>query len=321
MRCVDSGGVGEYTSGMTNSEVASLNQRHGLPGVLTFEPFHGPFVVARIANAHATAEICLHGAHVTAYQPHGQAPVLWMSAHSQFEANAPIRGGIPICWPWFGKHPDDPAGKPFHGFARLAEWEVGATRALPDGATEIELELPPHPPLLAQWPERWELRLRVTVGKSLRVELTMRNAGSASVTHTIALHTYFTVGDVASVRVLGLEGCRYLDALATPPTVKTQTGAVTVGEEVDRAYLDTEADCVIEDPQLRRRIRISKSGSRSTVVWNPWIAKSARMPDFGDHEYPGMLCVETVNTATDARTLAPGATHCIAATILAEPMA
>ncbi|MCE9615575.1 MAG: D-hexose-6-phosphate mutarotase [Lentisphaerae bacterium] len=305
---------------MTTTQIDMLNARYGIPGALAFEGFHGAFVMARIRNEHATAEICLHGAHVMAYQPHGQAPVLWMSAHSKFEANAPIRGGIPICWPWFGKHPQDPDCMPFHGFARLADWSVCATRALADGSTQLDLQLPASAPLIAMWPEPWELRLQVTVGKTLRVALTMCNSGDVVATHATALHTYFTVGDVTAVRVLGLEGCRYLDTLTTPPAMKTQAGAVTVGEEVDRAYVDTEATCTIEDPSMGRRIRIAKEGSRSTVVWNPWIAKSARMPDFGDTEYPGMICVETVNTATDVRVVAPGATHCIAATISVEPL-
>lgn len=305
---------------MITTLLARLNARHGLPGQLTFEPLRNVFPALRIHNAHADALISLYGGHVMEYRPHGEAPVLWMSGKSRFEAGAPIRGGIPICWPWFGKHAEDPDQKPFHGFARLSLWDVADVQQLPDGSTRLDLQLPDTTPLFNLWPQPWELRLRVTVGATLRVELTTVNTGTAPVTHTIALHSYFTVRDVTAVRVLGLEGCRYLDTLATPPEERTQAGPVTIAAEVDRAYLDTEATCIIEDPKLRRRIRIAKTGSRSTVVWNPWIAKSARMPDFGDDEYPGMLCVETVNTATDARTLAPGDTHLLAAEIGVEPL-
>lgn len=297
----------------------ALNARFAIPGHLTFGPVQGGLVAAQVNNTHARATIALHGGHVMAFQPHGQAPVLWLSGKSRFEAGAPIRGGIPICWPWFGQHPSA-AQAPFHGFARLHAWEVTRTGMGTEGDTEIDLSLPEPPGVRTHWPHAWTLRLRIRVGAALRVELDMHNAGPAAMTCTTALHSYFTVSDIATVRVLGLDGCRYLDTVQTPPTEHVQAGPITFSAETDRPYFDTEADCVIEDPGLSRRLRIAKSGSRSTVVWNPWIAKSIRMPDFGDDEYHGMVCVETVNTGSDARTLPPGATHCIATRISVEPL-
>ncbi len=305
---------------MNTAQLDALNAQFALRDHLSFVPFRGGLVAAEIRNTHATATLALHGGHVVAFQPHGQAPVLWLSAKSRFEAGAPIRGGIPICWPWFGNHPRDPQA-PFHGFARLHPWEVVRTAIAEDDATEIELRLPEPPGAQDQWPHAWTLHLHVRVGADLRVALEMRNTGAKAMTCTTALHSYFTVRDVSVVRVLGLEGCRYIDTVPTPHTAHVQQGPITISAETDRPYLDTEAECIIEDPGLRRRIRIAKAGSRATVVWNPWIAKSKRMPDFGDEEYPGMLCVETVNTATDARTLSPGEAHRIAMQIAVEPLA
>lgn len=297
----------------------AMNARFGIPGHVSFAPIQGGLMAARVDNAHARATIALHGGHVVAFQPHGQAPVLWLSGKSRFETGAPIRGGIPICWPWFGNHPSDPKA-PFHGFARLQDWEVVQTAAAADGSTHLDLRLPEPPEAHAAWPHAWALQVHIEVGAALRVELQMQNTGADPMTCTTALHTYFSVSDIAAVRVSGLEGCRYLDTVQTPPTEHVQSGAITFNAETDRPYFDTEADCMIEDPGLSRRIRIAKSGSRSTVVWNPWIAKSSRMPDFGDDEYLGMLCVETVNTGCDARTLPPGTTHRIITRISVEPL-
>ena len=303
---------------MSAQNIRDLNERFAIPGCLTFEAITGGLPVARVRNAYASATVALHGAHVTAFQPHGQRPVLWMSARSRFEAGAPLRGGIPICWPWFGPHPHDPA-VPSHGFARISEWEVAGAEALDDGATRIELKLGDTAASHRLWPWAFDLRLRVRVAADLRVELTMRNTGDQTMTCSSALHSYFAVSDVTAVRVLGLQKCRFLDTVPTPPAEGIQDGPVTVGKETDLVYPDTEAECVLEDPGLARRIRIAKEGSRSTVVWNPWAAKAARMPDFGDDEYPGMLCIETANAETDTRQIAPGGQHRLAAVIRVEP--
>jgi len=242
-----------------------------------------------------------------------------MSKCSDFEVGLPIRGGIPICWPWFGAHPTDP-DKPSHGFARRQLWDVLGTAVADDGATSLRLALADCDDFRTMWPQPFTLELTVTVGTSLRVALTMQNNGTAPVTHTCALHSYFNVANVADVRVRGLAGCAFIDTVEPKPWKRhKQDGPVTFAKETDHVYVDTSVDCLIDDPGLQRTIRVAKQGSRSTVVWNPWITKSARMEDFGDDEYPGMLCVETTNAADDAVTLAPGAAHEIVTILSVEP--
>jgi D-hexose-6-phosphate mutarotase len=249
----------------------------------------------------AEAHVYLHGAHVLHYQPAGQQPVLWHSKESYFEANKPIRGGIPVCWPWFGAHASD-ATRPMHGFARLAEWtpvESGATAT----ATTVTLRLPASQGVNAI------AELTVILDTSLAVTLTSINTGDAAIPLSEALHSYFAVRDIRSASVTGLAGQPYIDKLPAERPILTQTGPVTFTAETDRVYTDSSLECVIIDPVMRRRIRISKQNSLSTVIWNPWITKAARMPDFGDNEYTEMLCVETANCDINAFTLPAGKTH------------
>ena len=268
-----------------------------------------------VDNKWATARISLQGANVTEYTPRGEKPVLWMSSQSYFETGKPIRGGVPICWPWFGAHPSDPA-MPAHGFARLCAWSVAGSRELPDGSSEVTLKLTPSdvPPQFRAQP--FLLRFIVTVGPRLTMALEITNTGEHPLEFSGALHTYFTISDIANVSVDGLDRVRSFNSLVGEEV--TQQGPITFSGEFDRVFLDTEDECVINDPGYSRRIRIAKSGSRSAIVWNPWIDKSKRMPDFGDDEYRTMLCVETANARDDRRTIAPGAAHTLKAIISKE---
>jgi D-hexose-6-phosphate mutarotase len=299
-------------------DLETLGRELALKDHVTFAPGPGELgPVARVANRHATASIALHGAHVTAFQPRGQQPVLWVSAKSAFRPAKAIRGGIPICWPWFADHPTDPT-KPAHGFVRTARWTVAGTEAAADGATRIRLALADDETTRALWPHRFELELAVTVGRSLDVTLAIRNTGDAAFTSGGALHSYFTVGDVTQVAIRGLDGRTYVDKVDRLAR-KVQHGVVRIAGETDRVYLDTTAECVIDDPVLRRRITVAKAGSRSTVVWNPWRAKAASMADFGDDEYPGMVCVETANAGDDVVAVPAGGRHVLRTTIGVEP--
>lgn len=296
--------------------LAALNERFAIPGELDFIEGPGGLPVASVRNAVAGAGICLLGGHVLSYQPHDQQPVLWVSEKSRFQAGKPIRGGIPVCWPWFAGQKEDPA-LPSHGFVRALLWQVRQTEVLDDGATRIALGIADDAATRALWPHRFDLQIVVTVGERLRVDLAARNTDAAPWSFTGALHSYFSVGDIARVSVRGLEGCRYLDKVKEFAEER-QNGPITIASEVDRVYTDTTAECVIEDAALGRRIRIAKEGSCTTVVWNPWAEKARRMEDFGDEEYRGMLCVETANAAKEVITLPPGAEHVTSAVISAE---
>ncbi len=251
----------------------------------------------------AEAHLYLHGAHVLHYQPAGQAPVLWHSQASAFDSKKPIRGGIPVCWPWFGAHPNDPE-QPAHGIARLTEWEP-VNYSATEAATTVTLRLPAH-----CYPNA-SLQLSLELSEQLSVTLTTVNTGDTDLRFTEALHSYFAIQDIPAVTVTGLEEQHYINQLAPDASLHTQTGPISFAEETDRIYTDTAHDCTIIDPPLHRSIHISKKNSLSTVVWNPWIDKSKRMPDFGDSEYLEMICVESANCGPNLITLAPGKTHAL----------
>jgi glucose-6-phosphate 1-epimerase len=276
----------------------------------------GPGGLDRLAllASDGQAVVYLHGAHVAHFQPKGERPVLWMSAESRFEAGKPIRGGVPICFPWFGPKAGSPEAPP-HGFARILPWSVAAVTRGAEGSLRAVLELSADAAARGGFPRELSLSLAVTVGHRLRMDLTARNVDSAPATFEEALHSYFAVSDVRQVRVRGLEGVSFVDKTKATASRPGETGPIAIAAETDRVYAGTSGTVTIEDPAWRRRIVVGKSGSRTTVVWNPWVVKAKAMPDFGDDEWKGMLCVETANALDDAVTLAPGASHVMTATL------
>ncbi|MFP4053312.1 MAG: D-hexose-6-phosphate mutarotase [Phycisphaerae bacterium] len=270
-------------------------------------------------------EMYLHGAHLTHFQAAGR-PILWMSERSWFEPGKPIRGGVPVCWPWFGPHPDNP-DLPSHGFARLREWDVLGIENVPQQQTPgeppqrvIELELRDDGETRRFWPGEFALKLTVVQGASLEIRLETTNLGDQPFEITEALHSYFAVSNVGDIRIEGLEGTPYIDKVDGDARKQQGDEAVTFDGEVDRPYLGTVSACTLVDEGLRRKIVVSKEGSRSTVVWNPHVAKAARMEDYGDEEWPGMVCIETANVHDDAVTVEPGARHAMAARIEAKAL-
>lgn len=303
---------------MPEQSIDALNERFAVPGHLAFAA-HPSGIAAHIRNAHATASVALYGAQPLTFQPHGAPPLLWLSEQAVYAPGKAIRGGIPLCWPWFGPHPSD-LSLPAHGFVRTRVWQVLSASGAPGGATALRLGLTDDDASRALWPHPFELELALLVGGALQLELLVRNTGEAPLSFSGALHSYFTVGDVAQIAVGGLDGAEYLDQTDAMRRVR-QSGPVRFAGEVDRIYLDTEAECAVEDPSLGRTIRVAKSGSRSTVVWNPWAEKARRLADMADDAYRGMVCVETANAAEDAVTLAPGAEHRLLVRIAATPLA
>jgi glucose-6-phosphate 1-epimerase len=293
-----------------------LATKFEVPGV-TFERGPGGLTRVGIATDAAWACLYLHGAHVAAWQPAGQEPVLWMSENSWFAPQKPIRGGVPVCFPWFGPKSDDPDA-PGHGTARLVDWTLADVSRDGDDVT-LELRLASDEFSHRWWPGDFELSYRVTVGRSLTMSLTVTNTGPAEQTFTEALHSYFAVADVRRVLIGGLDGTRYVDQLSGE-AVRQGDEPIRFEAETDRVYTDTAAACTLTDLVVGRRITVEKSGSDSTVVWNPWTAKAARMPDYGDHEWPGMVCIETANAAHNAIKVPAGQSHCLTARISCESM-
>lgn len=294
----------------------SLNEQFGIKGQLTFAEGPGGLPVAEIHNDAGRATIALQGAHVMMFEPHGDEPVLWLSDYASFVPGKSIRGGIPVCWPWFGAHASD-ASLPSHGYARTAQWQPVESEALADGRTRIVFELVDTPETKAMCPHALRLRNSITVGAALTVALETTNLSEAPFNLTQALHTYFAVADVRRISIEGLEDCDYLDKVEDFAR-KRQQGPVTIAHEVDRIYLGTGELQEIRDPGMERVIRITSTGSHSTVVWNPWTDKAEKMGDFGPDGHLGMLCVETANAADDAVELAPGAMHTLSAEYAVE---
>jgi D-hexose-6-phosphate mutarotase len=281
----------------------------------------GPGGLERLVLGAGNAEalVYLHGAHVAHYQPRGARPVLWVSRESRFESGRPIRGGVPICFPWFGPKAGAPDA-PLHGFARIRPWTLRSVAPGPGGALRAALELVSDASTRTLFPHELRVTLEVAVGATLGLALTVRNESARPFTYEEALHSYFAVGDVRACRIRGLEGAGFVDKTAAGARRPGEAAPIAVVAETDRVYTGTTATVTVEDPGLGRRLSVAKTGSRTTVVWNPWIAKAAAMPDFGDDEWTGMLCVETANALEDAVTLGPGEVHTTTVTIEAQPL-
>jgi glucose-6-phosphate 1-epimerase len=274
---------------------------------LVFKNGEGDITVIEIKNRHASATISLQGAQLLSWIPVAEEEVIWLSDHARFAVGKSVRGGIPVCWPWFGAHESN-ADFPAHGFARTTLWQVVSTQALAGGSTRITFTMLPGPDNAAMWPSDSRVQFQLTIGKKLELELVTHNDGSQPITITQALHTYFNVADVSELELHGLEDTDYLDKVENFQR-KHQKGAITIAQEVDRIYLDTASDCVIEDKILKRNIKIAKTSSHTTVVWNPWQESAEKMGDLGEQGYKRMLCVESANVADDAVVIPPGKTH------------
>jgi D-hexose-6-phosphate mutarotase len=302
---------------MSTTEAQILNQHFYYSNNIEFKTL-GNLTVAEISSDHSVAWVALQGGHILTFRPREQDPVLWLSEVARFEAGKSIRGGVPVCWPWFGPHATDPQ-KPAHGFARTVWWKFLEIKTLGGGGTQLIVELENTPATKALWPYPSQLQMVITLGTKLWIELITRNQSNEPFTIGEALHTYFQVSDVTQIRIHGLENCQYIDKVDNSQR-KTQTGPVTInaGAETDRIYLNTTSDCVIEDPGLKRRIRIAKEGSQSTVIWNPWVEKANKMGDLGHDGYLRMICVESANAVDNVVTVAPGGEHRLKTVISVE---
>jgi glucose-6-phosphate 1-epimerase len=292
-------------------------RRFEFPNAVRFEDAAGGLTRAVISTPSAEAQIYLQGAHLTHWAPRGQRPVLFTSSKSLFEPGKAIRGGVPVIFPWFGPRQFGQPG-PAHGFARTMTWEVEATGLRPGGDVEITLTLDPNDATRALGYSAFQLRLRLTVGSELQMELEVRNHSSAPLVFEEALHTYLAIADIHQARVSGLEGTLYIDKADGFQRKSLDDAPLRIGRETDQVHLNTTAACVVHDPVWKRRIVVEKSGSESTVIWNPWIDKAKAMSEMSPGEWQQMICVETANAADNAVSLVPGAAHKMTASIRVE---
>jgi len=297
---------------MDSKMIDELNERFAIAGIAEIVAGLGGLAAVRIASAAVEAEVYLHGGHVTSWRPAGTGDVIFLSRQSKFEAGKAIRGGIPICFPWFGAKGDD-AKAPQHGFARTSEWEL-VSIAQDGEAVVVTLALESSDATRALWPYEFRAEYRIVVGAELRLELAVTNSGGVSFRFEEALHTYFHVGDVAQMRVAGLDGVAYLDK-RDGGREKRQVGDVAMTAITDNVYLATASALTIEDPVLKRRIAVEKRNSLTTVVWNPWSDGAKALADMGDDEWRKFVCVEACDTGDAAVELAPGQEHTMSAVI------
>jgi len=285
------------------------------PGRVLFLDGQNELPMLEITTPWSTAEIYLHGAHVTHFQKHQEAPLLFMSQCSRFVHDKPIRGGIPIIFPWFG--PREGLGQ--HGFARHQAWELKEVAPAADGSVSVRFHLPGSPEASAFPP--CSVEYTVTVRDTLTACLVVKNESVEDVFELeTCLHTYFAIGDVNTVSVRGLKGISYLDHVHKFARATEAEDAIRITAEVDRTYFDTADTVEILDPTLKRKITVEKEGSDSTVVWNPWIAKSQQMPDFGNDEYRQMVCVESGNVEANRLSLKPGEITTLTVKLSSSPL-
>jgi glucose-6-phosphate 1-epimerase len=286
--------------------IDQLNQRFALENLARIESGQGRLPRISITTPAAEAHIYLHGAHVTHYQAKNQRPVLFVSSTSFFEPGKPIRGGVPICFPWFAERAGDSLA-PMHGFARTSTWQL---QSISRNGDEVQAALSLHSSetTRAQWPHEFEAVLRVAVGAQLRMELQIANTGTKPFTFEEALHSYFAVGDVRQVAVTGLAGAAFIDKNAGGQTRIIGDDPIRFQEPFDALVENTTATCTIADRLLGRRIVVAKEHSQTTVVWNPG-SHGKQFNDLPDNERHDFVCIETANARGNAVTLGPGEKH------------
>ena len=290
-----------------------LRRRFSVTGV-TIDPGAKGLPCVNVRSDLAEARIYLNGAHITTYKPRGGTDLLFLSGKSHFQPGKPIRGGVPVIFPWFGPKADDPSA-PQHGFARTTQWDLEEVSAAPAGAIRVTLAMRSSDATRKLWPQDFELRFSVNIGSTLEMSLQVTNTSTAAFSFEEALHTYLAVSDVRQVAVEGLAGRDFLDKTEGYKRKTQPPGALRIEGETDRVYLQTSDTVTVKDPAFKAPLVVAKENSNNTVVWNPWIDKAKAMADFGDDEWPRMLCVETANVGESRIQLAPGQSHVMTCTV------
>jgi glucose-6-phosphate 1-epimerase len=282
----------------------------------------------RVRTASAELLVAQQGAQILRYQRDGEQPLIWLSEQAEFKQGQGVRGGVPVCWPWFGDLRRNPQAVqamyqggslvPAHGLVRALDWQLLGIDSQ-DHSVVLEFVFNSVEQPQPEWPHAAELKLRIRLDDQLHLELETRNLGDTPLTFSQALHSYFAVSDIRQVRVEGLRGCRYIDTLDNW-LERQQSDTLSFHGETDRIYLDTPAQLSIVDPTWQRRIQLCSSGSASAVLWNPWVDKARRLSQFADDAWQGMLCIEHANVLADVVLLAPGAQHRLSVSLWSEAL-
>lgn len=287
---------------MSLKEYASF----AIPSVVEIEEGKGGLPVVRVSNDFAEAEMYLYGAHVTRFDPKGAKPLLWMSPASPFTAGKPIRGGIPLCFPWFGPHRIS-KDFPMHGFARIRPFELSYTARLSDGRTRVGMVQRSDDASRLWWPHDYNLEVTATFGKALEESMTVTNIGREPFSYEDCMHTYFAVSDAPNATVLGLDGVGYMDRLAGD-ALGVQSGGLTIGGGLTKIFTQSPRSVRIENIAGGRTLLAEQEGMANTVVWNPGKETAAGNPELAGREKE-FLCVEAANCVNSPVTLLPGCSH------------
>lgn len=282
----------------------------------------------RIRHGQAELLVAQQGAHILSYQLAGQPPLIWLNDEAAFKTGKSIRAGVPVCWPWFGVFARNPQSVQAmrvgndaanaHGLVRAMDWQLGGIETEGE-SLNVEFILPCPEGGFAEWPHQVDLKLSIRLDEQLHISLTSHNRGTETVSISQALHSYFAVSDVRNVHVEGLDGLRYIDTTRDWATA-TQNGDLAFVGETDRIYLDVPQQLSIVDPTWERRVELTSSGSRTAVIWNPWIDRAAAFSDMADDGWQRMLCIETANVMDDVVDLAAGASHTLGVSIASKPL-
>lgn len=287
--------------------IQELNEKFTLPGSLMFNQQKNDLIFIHISNQYADAKISLYGAQVISFKPKDEHDILWVSPMSKYEVGKAIRGGIPVCFPWFGPHKSDPA-RPQHGLARLINWQVTETASLSNGETLVRLELHSSPQTKVYWPYDFSAAMTFTVGKTLTVTLKITNTSRIQFDYSCALHSYYNLSAIEDISIEGLHGARF-HKNNEPGDFIQDTTKLKINQIEDRNYYNTEATCIIKDLKFKRKISVAKAGSKVTTVWNPGAVNCARMEDMPNEAYRRFICIEAVNSFDNTICLTPGESH------------
>lgn len=268
------------------------------------EPFPS-YPIYEIDHPNCRGSVALHGAHVMSWQPVDEEEVLYLSPDTEFREGKAIRGGIPVCWPWFNAHPSEPDA-PSHGIARTRFWDLLEASENDEGVTMK----------FSMTEGIWSAEVTVMMGVDLEVLLETRNMNEIPIVVSGALHSYFRISDIEQVRVVQLDGMDYLDCVGEP-TMRRQQGDLSFRGEVD-AVFDGSQSVLLVDDLSGRTLLIEKSGSPSTVVWNPWVDKAAALGDLPDEDYRKFCCIEAAIANDKAVIVMPGPSHQLRTRIIIE---
>jgi len=285
-------------------DIDELDDKFSIEGEVGFAELEEDLVFMTVSNKYADVDICLYGAHVTSFRPHNSMDLLWMSPDSSFEVGKPIRGGIPICFPWFGPHKTD-VEKPQHGFARLMYWEVVSTSTNASGETVVKLQLCSSEETKAYWAHDFCAEVTIVAGKTLVETLRVTNTSDKPFDYTCALHSYFSLSAIESVSIEGLNGLTYFNQLTGENEIQEEE-KLEITEALTRHYLNTESPVIIDDNAFRRRIKVDKKGSKVTTVWNPGAETCANIGDLPEDGYETFVCIEATNAFGYPVSLNPG---------------